>query len=230
MNSLLLRLQGPLQSWGLQGRFSLRETQREPTKSGVVGILASASGFPRDYPVDEFALLRMGVRTDRPGKIIEDFHTISDSPTVSGNTLKHPVVTRRHYLADADFLVALEGPKKLLDQLLDTLDHPTWPLFLGRKSCPPGSKVGIAVVDRPIEQALEEYPWFARNPRELRRSPSTLSYTIETAPGDSLDVRMDVPLSFYPLDRQYAARTVRTFKLPLPKNRVEKDSLCFSQS
>ena len=37
MNTLLLRLAGPMQSWGTQSRFFTRDTGLEPSKSGVIG-------------------------------------------------------------------------------------------------------------------------------------------------------------------------------------------------
>lgn len=44
MATLLLRLAAPLQSWGSDSKFETRKTGREPTKSGVVGLLAAALG------------------------------------------------------------------------------------------------------------------------------------------------------------------------------------------
>ena len=38
MATLLLRLAAPLQSWGSDSKFETRKTDREPTKSGVVGL------------------------------------------------------------------------------------------------------------------------------------------------------------------------------------------------
>ena len=34
MSTLLMRLAGPMQSWGTQSRFTVRDTGREPSKSG----------------------------------------------------------------------------------------------------------------------------------------------------------------------------------------------------
>lgn len=48
MTVLLLRLAGPLQSWGSAARFARRGTENAPTKSGVLGLLAAAEGRPRD--------------------------------------------------------------------------------------------------------------------------------------------------------------------------------------
>ena len=48
MATLLLRLAAPLQAWGSDSKFETRKTDREPTKSGVVGLLAAALGLRRD--------------------------------------------------------------------------------------------------------------------------------------------------------------------------------------
>lgn len=229
MFTLLMRLEGVLQSWGVQSRFTIRDTQRDPTKSGVTGLLAGALGRPRTAPIEDLAALRMGVRIDRPGRLLEDFHTISDSLTLSGKTLKHPVVTRRHYLSDASFLVGLESEEKaFLDHLLDALDHPRWPSALGRKACVPSRKIGIAVAEVPIENALQDQPWHWRFQSELRFRPSRLRYVIDTTPGPQAETRHDFPLSFDPEDRRFGTRSVRIFELQLPENLVQRDPLCSS--
>ena len=45
--TLLLRLQGPMQSWGTTSRFDERDTQLEPSKSGVLGLVCAAIGRDR---------------------------------------------------------------------------------------------------------------------------------------------------------------------------------------
>ena len=47
MSTLLLRLAGPMQSWGTQSRFTIRDSGLEPSKSGVIGLLCAALGKPR---------------------------------------------------------------------------------------------------------------------------------------------------------------------------------------
>ena len=61
MAVLLLRLSGPMQSWGDSSRFVRRTTRTEPTKSGVVGMLASALGRSREDALDDLAQLEFGV-------------------------------------------------------------------------------------------------------------------------------------------------------------------------
>ena len=75
MSVLLLKLAGPLQSWGADSRFTERKTRHEPTKSGVIGLLAAALGRRRTEPVDDLASLRFGVRIDQPGHYECDFQT-----------------------------------------------------------------------------------------------------------------------------------------------------------
>ena len=78
MPVLLMRLAAPMQSWGASSRFTRRETEMMPTKSGVIGMLAAALGIGRDEPLTRFAGLRFGVRIDQPGTIMSDFHTAED--------------------------------------------------------------------------------------------------------------------------------------------------------
>ena len=75
MSVLLLRLAGPMQSWGVQSRFSVRDTGLEPSKSGVVGLLCAAFGRPREAPLTDLTALRLGVRVDREGRMAKDYHT-----------------------------------------------------------------------------------------------------------------------------------------------------------
>ena len=77
MAVLLLRLSAPLQAWGTENsKFEIRKTGREPSKSGIVGLLAAALGIRRNEPekLRELNALRIGVRIDRAGKLLRDFH------------------------------------------------------------------------------------------------------------------------------------------------------------
>src|SRR5262245_26291967 len=162
--TLLLRLAGPMQSWGTQSRFSIRDTGLEPSKSGVFGLLCAALGASRG---DEGRLrwlregLVMGVRVDREGVMKKDFHTAKDVAKAAGGT-KETEISDRWYLADADFLVGLESDDEaLLHVLNEALAHPVWQLFLGRKSFVPALPVRAldAPLDSPLLEALEKYDW-----------------------------------------------------------------------
>lgn len=145
-NTLFLRLEGPMQSWGERGRWSERDTAREPTKSGVVGLLGCALGLKSDEDLLSLSRsIQMGVRCDRPGVVLPDFHTVfggvlSAEGKIKINANTHEpetVVSHREYLYDASFLVALQGKPDLLSQLAQGLQNPVWPIYLGRKSCIP---------------------------------------------------------------------------------------------
>ncbi|WP_431775453.1 type I-E CRISPR-associated protein Cas5/CasD [Streptomyces cucumeris] len=74
--TLLARLAGPLQSWGVASRFERRDTHVHPTKSGFVGMLAAALGYDRSDDLGRLPELRFAVRADRPGKPVRDFHVV----------------------------------------------------------------------------------------------------------------------------------------------------------
>lgn len=73
---LLVRLAGPLQSWGVSSRFARRDTHARPTKSGVIGLCAAALGLDRDEPLGELAEVSFGVRADHPGTRLRDYQTV----------------------------------------------------------------------------------------------------------------------------------------------------------
>ena len=101
MATLLLRLAAPLQSWGADSKFETRKTNREPTKSGVIGLLAAALGLRRDDAAGLARLngLHFAVRADREGSLLVDFHTANREEDRKKG--KAPYVTYRHYLQDA---------------------------------------------------------------------------------------------------------------------------------
>ncbi len=121
-NTVFLRLEGPLQAWGTTSRFVVRDTGDEPSKSGVLGLLCAALGRSRCQADDSLAKLRhlrMGVRVDRPGVVWSDYHTAGAKIglTKAAGGIKKTEITgeietalsRRDYLCDASFLVALMG-------------------------------------------------------------------------------------------------------------------------
>lgn len=224
MAVLLLKLAGPLQSWGSGSRFTERGTQHEPTKSGVVGLLAAALGRRRTEPVDDLVALRFGVRIDQPGTLEDDFQTEhkrvwdkSRSRWVVDSSKSLPL-SHRHYLADAAFVAALEGDEELLRECAEALDAPVFPLFLGRRSCPPACRVLLGFYeDKTLLEALEEHPWEASVRHQASwkfRSKEFIDLEVlydkqETSDGEGYDVvQRDVPVSFSQEHRQYSFRTV----------------------
>ena len=175
MNTLLMRLAGPMQSWGTQSRFTVRDTGLEPSKSGVIGLLCAALGRSRESNLDDLAALRMGVRVDRPGAMKLDFHTAGGGTLPSGHAYgvakagggrPGTVLSNRYYLADADFLVGLESDDKAqLRPLYNALKEPSWQLYLGRKAFVPGVPVYIP-------DGLHEGEFIRRCPDPIPHGPA----------------------------------------------------------
>ncbi len=136
MATLLLRLVGPLQSWGMSSRFGERDTASEPTKSGVLGLIAAALGRDRSADISDLCALRFGVRCDVPGMLLRDYHTALDVVSADGKK-RDTVVSNRYYLSGASFWAGFEGEKSVVTACHAALRAPHWPIFLGRKSCPP---------------------------------------------------------------------------------------------
>src|SRR3990172_4835036 len=171
MSTLLLRLAGPMQSWGVQSHFIYRDTLPEPSKSGVVGLLCAALGRDRSEEIRDVAELKMGIRVDREGLIQRDYHTAGKGGYLKASgqvERKDLIVSYRDYLADAAFLVGLEGNPALLAQLHDALHQPKWLLCLGRKAFVPGESVwlrdGLRMNESLID-ALRSFPRL-REPRD----------------------------------------------------------------
>lgn len=205
MSTLLIRLSAPLQSWGTDSRFDIRRTNREPSKSGVVGLIAAALGYTReqDEEIKQLAELRFGVRVDREGVIIRDYQTAKSK--------KSSWVTHRYYLADALFVAGVESEDKELLRSIDyALSHPAFPLYLGRRSCPPTGKLSLGVMDLPLETALRTFPMQCDKIKTVR--------LVLDADGDECNGQSrDVPISFNPEHRQFTYRNV-TEKIYLAGN------------
>lgn len=219
--TLLLRLAGPMQSWGTQSRFSIRDTGLEPSKSGVFGLLCAALGAPRD---DEETLQRlrdglmMGVRVDREGVMKKDFHTAKDVAKASGSGTKDTEISDRWYLADADFLVGLESEDEaLLLALNKALAKPVWQISLGRKSFVPSAPIRELEAPLPmsLREALEKYVWKTDRKEE---APARLRVAVDAEAADDnwqAEIRQDVPLSF--ASRSFTIRHVKTGFIETPK-------------
>lgn len=205
-----------MMSWGDHSRFTIRDTRREPTKSAVLGLLCAALGRPRWESVTDLTQLRMGVRINQEGLIQKDYHTIMDGVKSSGDK-GGTVISHRYYVADADYLVALESQDQ---DLLDTLDaallSPIWQLYFGRKSFVPSCPIRIGIVNSSLSEALEHK--IQRPEKLMGKLPQQLRCVVEVS--DSLDVRQDVPIDWQ--KRLFGSRCVESSFLD--KN------LCFSLS
>ncbi len=154
--TLLLRLEGPMQSWGFRSRFDYRDTALEPTRSGVIGLICAAMGIARGEDIAPFDAIRMGVRVDKKGRVERDYQTALEVIKADGSGTD-TVVSRRDYLADACFTVGLQCEnRELLEKIAGKLRSPEWLLFLGRKAFPLAAPP-LRPEDGPIPGTLEEH-------------------------------------------------------------------------
>ncbi|MDO9538582.1 MAG: type I-E CRISPR-associated protein Cas5/CasD [Methanocalculus sp.] len=172
---LLFQLYGPLASWGETAVGEIRSTATHPTKSAIMGLLSAAKGIRSD---EEELLGRMsaeyGVAVLEKGSNISlrDFHTAQTPMTSAEKTVgryasrrhelmvTHPdknlntVISWRDYVSDGVYYVAIweknSTPPFTLDNLKESLIHPTFVLYLGRRSCP------LALPLTPIIQDAED--------------------------------------------------------------------------
>ena len=215
MATLLLRLAGPLQSWGVKSRFAVRGTELAPTKSGIIGMLAAALGRRRTDPLEDLLQLRFGVRKDQPGRLLRDFHTAHDR---KGGSMP---LSERYYLSDAVFLAGIEGEAELLQGLDEAVRSPRFPLYLGRRSCPPSHPISLGVKDDDLYTVLSSEQWRASDWFKKRHKSIIAELLLdkevvadEFSVGDVRTTR-DVPLSFDPEFRDYGFRKVERLTIPL---------------
>ncbi|MDY0331752.1 MAG: type I-E CRISPR-associated protein Cas5/CasD [Thiomonas sp.] len=217
---LILRLDGPMQAWGTHTYEDFRPSNLYPTRSGLLGLLAACLGIDRDDHAGQAALaasVEFSVRVDtavarfdrelpmkKPGVKLPDFHTVMDARKVDGKANKFPVVSRREYLFDAAFSVAV-GAKPdaayTLDVIAAALRRPLYTPTLGRRACPPARPM----FDGEIEAA--------NGVEALHKSSGSgvLIYSEHKGGPAGLETRIrDVPL--HGIKRQFGTRLVYLHK------------------
>lgn len=155
---LILKLDGVLQAWGAHTFEDYRPSHAFPTLSGLLGLLGACLGIDRDDADAQRALagsVDFAIRADRkwisaadesnrgwlvPSTRLTDFHTVKNARKVGGKINEYPVVSRREYLCDAPFTVAIgqrPGAAYSLDRIATAVRKPMYTPSLGRRSCPP---------------------------------------------------------------------------------------------
>jgi len=152
----------------------------------------------------------MGVRIDSPGVRWWDYHTVGAGMKMrvaegEAKTKAGAMLTRREYICDASFLVALQAESGLIAELEAAMKAPQWTLYLGRKSCLPSRPLleypAAAFPD--VLSALRAVPWRPRLKGD--QLPQIVKCLLDwkptaeqlEAPDDAL-IWYDVPLTFEP--------------------------------
>lgn len=192
---LMLRLEGPVQSWscGMAGSVA---TQDYPPKSAIVQILARVHGYAAGDPriAESFERgLRFGVRIEVPGRVLHYEAPAADSAR-RPHAARTPAASHKidpaqgefqHYIQDAAFLVALQRTPDAAIDLLSwcaaALVHPAMPVYLGRRSCAPTrplfERLTTSYLD--IVDALTKYPWVQSDTARSQTSSQDLIAYVE---------------------------------------------------
>lgn len=225
---LLLWLEGPLQAWGHDSKFGVRDTLNFPSRSGVLGLLCCArgAGGPETEWLAQMAPMSMTVRayarTDKHGQpllrepALRDFHMVGSGYDDSDpwQTLLIPKTTEgkkavgggtkmtyRYYLQDAVFGVVLETSVDQAAMLTEALQNPVWDLYLGRKNCVPTELIYQGVF------GSEQAAWVQADTLALEKQRIPC-YTVSEGEGEGEIVTLnDVPVQFG-VEKRYRDRRV----------------------
>lgn len=159
--TLLLWFEAPLQSWGYNSKFFIRDTLDFPTKSSVLGILFCAMGLKGEQSdaLSKFANLKQTVYSFKFYKnnktlntpILVDYQVIGNGynknnpwektfiPKATGNQDSSTAskIIHKKYIQDGKFAVLMEIPDDMVDLISKSLKSPMYPIYLGRKNCIP---------------------------------------------------------------------------------------------
>ncbi|MEI2415565.1 type I-E CRISPR-associated protein Cas5/CasD [Orrella sp. JC864] len=167
---LLMRLYGPLASWGEIAVGEARHCAMHPSRSALLGLLAAALGIERENDTALSALsqgYRLGIKLEAPGSLLRDFHTIqlgvpgrkqrfrSRRQSLSAEKID-TLLSMREYRCDSIASIALEATEHApftLDELAEALRAPRFTLYLGRKSCPLALPIAPQIVEAPSLRA-----------------------------------------------------------------------------
>ena len=173
-------------------------------------------------PLEDLLTLRFGARIDQPGSFERDFQTARSLDGKRSMPLSY-----RFYVADAVFVAAVEGEGPLIDSLVAALHAPVFPLYLGRRSCPPAGPVSIGVRDGSVEEALTVEPWHASvSVQRAGRGPTQrLELLTDGEASDSnATSHRDQPISYDPGRREYGWRSVKHSYVDVPNLHFRKST------
>lgn len=217
---LILKLQGPLQSWGKHSFEGLRPSEAFPGRSALLGLLGACLGIDRDDRTNQKALassvafaVRVDQREYQPQKMT-DYHTVKDARIDYQGLKSHETIqTWREYWQDTVYTVAiwnLPGATISLEQLKCAVQKPVFTPVLGRRSCP---------ITRPLFEAMHE----ANTALAALAHIAPVNGVVYSEESDGKDRQIqvrDVPIVEQP--RQFASRRVYVQKLKAGEEHVSR--------
>lgn len=197
---LVFRLYAPLASWGEPAVGETRLSATHPGRGAILGLLGAALGIRRDDDEGQNELhesVRVAVKQRSPGILLRDYHTAQVPGERKGivyrtrrDELSAPrkvintILSSRDYRCDGLWTVAVwltPGATLTLEALEQALKTPHFPLYLGRKACPPAAPLDPrrVTVER-LKEALDaEFPKLIRDEQQALRLPKESLYCWE---------------------------------------------------
>lgn len=196
MKVLALYLDAPLQAWGSEGCFEIKETNSFPTRSGIIGLLSGAVGMNKYSPTHEtdmktFDHVEIVPYVITEGRLHTDFQTVHGCINPKGEEKDEALLTHRQYMLGSRFYVLVSGEDSLIDRLSSAVKNPVYGGWLGRKNCIPCSPL-FAGIFKTAEDA------------EVHFGIRHVSKIKENRDGDSI---ADIPVSFK--NRIFKSRKVK---------------------
>jgi CRISPR system Cascade subunit CasD len=180
---LIIKLQGAMQAWGGHTYEDYRPSLIFPTRSAIVGLLGACLGLEREdiqalkmlnqsfqltvrankRKIEQRQRSQIGFLKRSEDKFVSmqkitDFHTVQHARKVDGKPRPEAIVSRREYLCDAEFTLALAFVKDAdygLERVKQAIQKPVYTPFLGRRSCPIQRRLYETVVNAEnVEAAL----------------------------------------------------------------------------
>ncbi|GAX46541.1 type I-E CRISPR-associated protein Cas5/CasD [Pseudolactococcus reticulitermitis] len=231
MTTILLKLAGPLQAYGIDSHFETRQTQRYPSKSAIIGIIAASLGFRRNQD-DEIQMLNQldfVVRVDQPGELLRDFHTAH--AIKKDGSPNRTYVSHRYYLQDAVFIIAISGEETVIQKVAKALKSPYFQPFMGRRSLPLNSDFFMCEVDETPITVLKNLEWQAAKwYQKKNKNVSQLDLYADANLLDSGEILMprDRVISFSQEKRQHGFRPIKHIRISVIKKEIATTHDVFS--
>lgn len=207
MKTILLKLAGPLQSWGTGSNFETRHTDLHPSKSAIIGLVAACLGYRRyeDDKIQKLNELDFAVRIDEQGMILRDFH-IAAKYKRNGN-FDQNYVTNRYYLQDAVFVVGLSHEdENYLSEIYEALKAPYFQPFMGRRSLPLNADFLIGLKNGSIIENLNDLPRQAKKGSSTHKSDLSIYGDAHLFESRHKRMRQDRVISFNQEERKFGFR------------------------
>ena len=154
MNYLELTIDGIAQHWSSKKDLvtavssAYYATEKCPTKSGIVGMMGAALGYPYcDERLTElFESTDIRYRMIHKGIVAVDFQVARPLDgdafeTVGGKHKDDGVIKRVEYLQDYAFVVYVGADDKRLQEIYEAFQCPKWQPYFGKKCCLPGKPI-----------------------------------------------------------------------------------------